>query len=476
MRKALKSILSLAAIFAMFLIVLPVQAVAPEINFYQITNNGETYKYEPSISGDNFVWREANNDGGHSVYLADISDPESIIRYEIASDCDSSAVSGDMLIWSSSDESSKSIYLANISDPDNIISHLIYTMPVINNIGTIAIQGSYVYWSDDRNGSDDIFMADISDPENPIEYPVTGDMQGHQSNFSVNGNTIVWSDSSSGDRDVSFADISDPENIDITTLTIVGSNQMNASVYSNYIVWEDDRDGDSALYLYNIENGSQEKLLSLGDAEIMGLSIVNSDIYWTQFSDNYDSSDIYTVDFEKNLIPANLTEGLNGYDYYFFGNITETGDKFGLIAYGETEHIFMGVFNSSDSTSPTFSTLPGETRTVNLTEGELITTNPYIIKVNPADDTAIEKVEFYVDGVLICTDTTADADGVYECAWDTSLYHSDIRIVAYDTSGNTVTLNRTVNVDPSLYTLPRTGMNLWDYVKYLVVSLKDLIR
>ncbi len=102
---------------------------------------------------------------------------------------------------------------------------------------------------------------------------------------------------------------------------------------------------------------------------------------------------------------------------------------------------------------------------VNVTNGQIITTNPYIITVRPADDVEVERVEFYVDGVLICTDYTADANGVYSCAWDTSLYHSDIRIIAYDNNGNpSAPLERYAIIDLDGSGLPNTGISAWAYL------------
>ena len=117
-----------------------------------------------------------------------------------------------------------------------------------------------------------------------------------------------------------------------------------------------------------------------------------------------------------------------------------------------------------DNTPPvgvTYDNLPGDNRPVNLDDGEVITTNPYIIKVKPESNTSISKVEFYVDDNLICTETQADANGVYSCSWDTSKYHSTIKIIAYDIDGNTATIIREVTVDPSAYaaSLPETGKN-----------------
>ncbi len=114
-------------------------------------------------------------------------------------------------------------------------------------------------------------------------------------------------------------------------------------------------------------------------------------------------------------------------------------------------------FQWQDFSGPTFEVLgSGDTRTINIDAGQVITTNPYIIKVLPDDPSGVTKVEFYIDNILICTDTSADADGYYTCSWDTSKYHSDVKVIAYDGLGNSTTLTRSTTV--SLTGVPNTGL------------------
>lgn len=109
---------------------------------------------------------------------------------------------------------------------------------------------------------------------------------------------------------------------------------------------------------------------------------------------------------------------------------------------------------------PVFVNLPGSDSSINIAEGQTITVNPYIIRVKPTSDGGISRVLFYVDDILICTATAADANGVYSCSWDTSKYHSVIKVYAYDDLGNrSAVLQRVTVVDPRLYLieLPATG-------------------
>jgi hypothetical protein len=90
----------------------------------------------------------------------------------------------------------------------------------------------------------------------------------------------------------------------------------------------------------------------------------------------------------------------------------------------------------------------------NLADGQLVSTNPYIIKIK-ANDLLVKNLMFYVDGTLICDVTTPDSQGYYTCSWDTSKYHSDVRVVTYDMMGNSS--ETTANVTVNLNTLTRTG-------------------
>lgn len=80
-----------------------------------------------------------------------------------------------------------------------------------------------------------------------------------------------------------------------------------------------------------------------------------------------------------------------------------------------------------------------ELTSVNLVDGQVVTTNPYILRVKATDSASgIWRVEFYVDDNLICTDSVVDANGDYTCNWDTSQYHSSVFVRVFDMVGNMV--------------------------------------
>lgn len=102
------------------------------------------------------------------------------------------------------------------------------------------------------------------------------------------------------------------------------------------------------------------------------------------------------------------------------------------------------IYNTGNQ--PVFSTLPDDSRTINLDEGGTITTSSYEIKVKPSEGSGITNVVFAIDDTTVCTDTTADANGIYSCVWDTTLFHSDILITVNYQNDTAITLARTVTV------------------------------
>lgn len=182
----------------------------------------------------------------------------------------------------------------------------------------------------------------------------------------------------------------------------------------------------------------------------------SGDLLWEKNLTEYSQSRHMAVDFYDGGIyisgnGGGITATENG-----TGNIQTTGGVYSL--------------KYSYPRYPYFVNIPGTSTLINLSEGQIITANPYIIKVKPEDDLGIVRVLFYIDDVLICEVTTPDADGVYSCSWDTSTYHSDVRVVAYDTQGYTVSMSRSVIVG-----LPETGQSIWKFeilgISFISISI-----
>jgi hypothetical protein len=111
---------------------------------------------------------------------------------------------------------------------------------------------------------------------------------------------------------------------------------------------------------------------------------------------------------------------------------------------------------------PVLVSLPDGGQPLNVDEGQTITVNPYVVRIRPSSPFGIAYVEFYIDDVLVGTVFVPDAAGVYSFNWDTSKYHSDLKIVAYDTVGGQTEVRRGTTVVLALppspkQTLPYTG-------------------
>lgn len=117
-----------------------------------------------------------------------------------------------------------------------------------------------------------------------------------------------------------------------------------------------------------------------------------------------------------------------------------------------------------DTTPPLFNKI-GDYGYINVIEDQIIYVNPYTIRVSSTDLTSgIDRVDFYIDDNLICSVKEANDDGSFSCDWDTSKYHSDVRVVAYDNVGWNTELLVTAQVHSSLY---QTGVNLFLLVRLI---------
>jgi len=97
------------------------------------------------------------------------------------------------------------------------------------------------------------------------------------------------------------------------------------------------------------------------------------------------------------------------------------------------------------------------------------------VEVNATDYYGIERVEFYVDGTLTYTDTTAP----YRWDWDTRPYVDGatykLEARAYDTAGNNTSDSRTVKLNNTIPPLSKTwylaeGTTAWGFETYILVQ------
>lgn len=429
--------------------------------------SGDSY---PDIYNEYVVWQK---DGG--IKLADIANIYSPVVYDVSNRGTNPKIYGNIITWSYD----YNIYYTDISNPASPIEYQltdnIYEKrdPVIYN--------NYIVWTDKRNGNFDIYLADITNPEVPIEYQITSNI-GDQYIIDIHGNNVVFQNDPSGD--LWIADIS---NLNSPIIEEVSQDagileHGYLSISTSYIAWFQSVARDTICY-YDITakkqtNIQQLEITSIDYLDSWGDKIVIADY---EFGGSGNSS-IYLYDISKDILTRIRADVAGIWGLAFHQN-NIVWEDYGL-DWGGSGDILGVMLTYPDTTPPTYQNIPGDTRVVNLTNNEIIKTNPYIIKVKPSDDVKIDRVEFYVDDVLICTETAPDELGVFSCSWDTSKYHSDIRVVTYDTSGNSTELNRTVTVDSSIYTdteedaetLPKTGMNILDYLNLTITKLLDFLK
>lgn len=120
-----------------------------------------------------------------------------------------------------------------------------------------------------------------------------------------------------------------------------------------------------------------------------------------------------------------------------------------------------------DATAPVFGNLP-EGGQVSVDEGEVVETGAHLIRVSPEDTGAgVDRVEFYVDGDLVCTVTEADGEGEYSCSVELGAGEHVILVVVYDGADNTAAVIRNVTAvaavteDPPTEELAQTGEGVW---------------
>jgi len=370
---------------------------------YDLSTESETIISHKQISeiqvGDNqVVYTYSNWDANKfELYVYDInSQQEEMI--DSGQNLSGIDIYGDNLVYANyTDEvTGDDIYIYNLTQ-----KHL-NVLNIADDQFSPAIYGSSVVYEDYRNGNGEIYVYNI---ETQNEKRLTT-QAGNQTYPRIYGNNVIYR-SGQNNRDLIYYNLSTEETFEIPITT---NHLGGARIYGDIVAYYDSTAAD--VFIYDLA-GEKEYTLE-----------ANAIAYWPEiYGDNIVWQHNWGVRMATIIYPG------------------ENGPT--LVSHGEE--------------GPTFSNLPGTNQPINISEGQVITTNPYVIQVRPLDDSGIEKVEFYVDDQLICTDTQADGNGVYDCSWNTSLYHTRIKIIAYNTLGNTTTLSKNAVVYPIL---PETGARL----------------
>jgi beta propeller repeat protein len=415
-------------------------------------SNPALNNYWLSVSGDHIVWEEYAR-GNSDIVVYTISNGESI-RIPKADPDDSvysSTVDGDNVVYfvGHTSTGTKDMYVYSISSKTSKI-----VAPGVGDARPELSGNNLVY---NNFGLDDgIYYVDISSPA-PTPVKISGAGL-HCNRPSIYGNTVVYHATSKATANENIY----VNNISGTAETMITDDSAH--------FFRPNIDGDGVVYVKrtnpfdksggpqtgqiiyrNLASGQTKALTAAGSSCYMpfvqGRLVLYGEGDWAQGGlagtmANIDSGVITTVIDAQN--PADAYVDLPSFD----GIHAVWIDGF----HAAPRNVYMETLVGGGIT---FDTLPGGTGVINLTDGQLITSNPYMLQVHPSSDAGIVEVEFYVDGQLIGTSTTPDANGVFSFAWDTSKYHSEVYATALDTLGgsaSTVPVSVTVSLQ-----LPFTG-------------------
>ncbi len=166
------------------------------------------------------------------------------------------------------------------------------------------------------------------------------------------------------------------------------------------------------------------------------------------------ASDNVGVDSVDFYVDGNLRSSLSQEPWQFSWNVSSLQN-------GSSHQIFVTAYDSSgnQATSPVITVTVQSNNVIDVTppsvaimypsSGSTITAGEMVtISVDAQDNTAVQKVEFYIDGNLVSTDNNSP----YKYDWDTtglgnSRPHT-IYVKAYDSQGNTATALTTVVINP----------------------------
>jgi len=459
------------------------------ITEHRVTNTGEQQidQITPSTDGNQIVWFNTDD---CNIYLYNVDNQQTI---QITNESEQTSasfpkVSGNYVTWMDESTGTLEYYLYNISTEEKSIISMgegyraYFAAPPV-------IEGNFLVLGKEHIVDDSV--VDLSIVIYRIAEQTTTVLLSHNSwilDYNIDNEKVVVADNfidpindeDQYDQNVEI-DLYDIETLERTQITTVRSEKLSPKISGNRIIWKDKRDratGD--IYYYDLEQQSEARITT--DEAVLNPSfdIAGDKIVWIDYRDDPSDrfmSDIYLFDISSSIeYPVIESQSdkdkcdivLLGDDLY---RIASTDNRNGNIEEWTGYDIYytdieFGESGASDTTAPTFENLPGDSREINIDEGQGVTTNPYIINVRPYDQSGILKVEFYVDDNLICTDLSADEEGIFSCSWNTSVYHSIIKVYAFDQSGNrSSVLERTTTVDPRLYQfepvtstiLPETG-------------------
>lgn len=400
----------------------------------------------PSIDGNRVVWKDDRN--GHSdIYMYDFAtSTETRITTDV-NDQVWPSISGNYIVWQDDRNGHWDIYMYDISTSTET-----RVTTSVSDEEQPCISGDRIVWHDDRNlgtSGIDIYLYTISTSTESTPF---GTPASNQYSPWIDGNIVVWEDGRGvGGSDIYYYDFTSPV-VDGTVVSSSTGVQYWPAVTGNRITWTEDRGTGTSydVYLYDLSTSVETNLTNRAGVQAFGY--VDGDIVvWTDGRGT--SWDVYLYDLSRSLeYRVTPQDGSQQGVARIEGNRIVWGDNRNDTLLTGVADIYSGVI-TYDSTGPVFNNLPGNSVQINITEGQTIDTDPFLIQVYPTDsESGVNLVRFYAGANLICTDSTPDGDGIYDCLWTVSdsCSETEISVVAYDNVDNTSVISRGFMGGPSV--------------------------
>jgi beta propeller repeat protein len=300
---------------------------------------------------------------------------------------------------------------------------------------------------DERNASDDIYMYTIS---TTTEAPLITEATANQQSPWIDGNIVVWEDYRGATSDIYYYDFGTPV-VNGSVVSSSAGQQYWPTVTGDQISWTEDRGTGTSydVYTYNLSASTEINVTNRAGTQAFGYVDGNIIVWTDNRNGNYD---VYMYDFtnasEFLVTPLSSQQGVARIE----GNRIVWGDSRNDTLLSGIADIYSGVV-AYDSSGPIFNNLPSLAVQININEGQVIDQDPFLIQALPTDSgSGMDYVEFYIDGNLVCTDTTPNGSGIYECSWPVSSYcgSTSVRVTAFDLTANSTTVSRNFTISSAI--------------------------
>ena len=235
------------------------------VNF--LTHNN-VQDFIPQISDQNVVWR-----GDNEIYLYDHNNASVTQITDNDNYENQIQISGNNVVWWSSDGNDNEIYLFNGSEiiqlTDNDVND---GSPKLsgNNVAWKSQEGFYPYYP----GNSGIYLY------NGLSTIQLTDSETYISQFGISGDNVVWSENDGKDYEIYLYDGSN-----INQLTRNGTYDSSPQISGNNIVWAGDDGKDNEIFFYD---GTEITQITNNDTDDYNPQISGNNIVWSAYDGNDD--------------------------------------------------------------------------------------------------------------------------------------------------------------------------------------------